>query len=116
MNFLLEFVTCSSSCSPESTMPATEGGRLLLVAQKRRRQKLGRQWRPSLSSISEDALAARRIVHERPAADSRCWRRNLKTKLSSISRTPSFDHDDARRRAPLPAIAMATFSPTPFMF
>ncbi|KAK6132627.1 hypothetical protein DH2020_033550 [Rehmannia glutinosa] len=124
MKFLLEFVTCSGSCSSEARRPAEET-RLLVVQEPRRRvgRKQGKarggsgggEWRPSLSSISEDVLMAERIKNvERPAAG---WRKSLQTKVSSVSqrdRSRSLDRYDDRR-APLPDI-MPTFSPTPFMF
>ncbi|KAI3466193.1 hypothetical protein Pfo_022856, partial [Paulownia fortunei] len=102
MKFLLEFVTCCGSCSSGARQPAEET-RLLVVQEPRRRvgrkqgrvRGGGREWRPSLSSISEDVLMAERINNvERPVAG---WRRSLKGKVSSMSqrdRTRSLDHND----------------------
>ncbi|GFP89962.1 hypothetical protein PHJA_001140000 [Phtheirospermum japonicum] len=112
MNFLLECVTCSGSCSSETLRPAADETGLLVVQEPRRRVGRkkgrsksgggGREWRPSLSSISEDVLMAERRnishVERDPAAESG-WRRSLKTKVSAISqreRSRSFDHDDGR--------------------
>ncbi|KAL3639910.1 hypothetical protein CASFOL_014878 [Castilleja foliolosa] len=103
MNFLLECVTCFGSCSSEPIRPSADEAGLLVVQQSRRRKKgrsksAGQDWRPSLSSISEDVLRAeRRNIRnvERPA-ESR-WLRSLKSKVSSISqrdRSRLFDHDD----------------------
>ncbi|KAI3457019.1 hypothetical protein Pfo_013682 [Paulownia fortunei] len=121
MKFFFEFVTCCGPCSS-----GTEAKRLLVVHETRRRvgRKRGRlrggrggcEWRPSLSSISEDnVLVAERINNiERPAGGSR---RSLKRKVSSTSQSDRArsSHNDAVRRGPLSAIVPA-FAPTPFMF
>ncbi|KAG8365024.1 hypothetical protein BUALT_Bualt18G0059900 [Buddleja alternifolia] len=99
MKFLLEFVTCCGSCDRQ---PAEET-RLLVVQESRRRggRRKGRargssgEWRPSLTSISEEAaLMAEKISNvERPVE---AWRRKLKRKVSSMSqrdRNRSSDRD-----------------------
>ncbi|KAL3850805.1 hypothetical protein ACJIZ3_012687 [Penstemon smallii] len=139
MKFLLEFVACCGSCSSGTRQPAEET-RLLVVQQEPRRRvgrKRGRlrgnadrEWRPSLTSISEDnVLLSERINNinnninnnnnkkiERPAEVG--WKRSLKRKVSSMSqrgRSRSSNlHYDYTRQAP-PTI-MPSFAVTPFMF
>ncbi|KAK6157144.1 hypothetical protein DH2020_011392 [Rehmannia glutinosa] len=121
MKFFLEFVTCCGSCSS-----GTEGKRLLVVQESRRRvgRRRGRlrggrrEWRPSLSSISEDdVLVAERINNvDRPAG---VWRRSFKKRVSSMSSrrdlARSLDYGHLRRDQQL-SLMVPVFAPSPFMF
>ncbi|KAH6775575.1 hypothetical protein C2S52_013136 [Perilla frutescens var. hirtella] len=124
MKFLLEFVACCGS-SPSGTRRPAEDTRLLMVQEPRRRvarkqdraRGSGREWRPSLSSISEDVLTAEKNKNvERTEAEG--WQRSLKRKVTSMSQRDrprrSSDHDDYRR-AEITCV-IPTFSPAPFMF
>lgn len=100
MKFFLEFVACCGS-SPSGTRRQTEDTRLLVMQEPRRRvarkHVRGHEWRPSLSSISEDALAAEKIKNVQQPAEG--WQRSLKRKVASVSqrdRPRSSDHDDYR--------------------
>lgn len=104
MKFFLEFVSCCGSCSAGKTSE-TEEKRFLIVQEtpcrrhsghRRSRRLRGgrREWRPSLSSISEDNVS----VAERKT-DTERWRRNIKRRVSSLplrNRTRSLNNYDAR--------------------
>ncbi|XP_047973274.1 uncharacterized protein LOC125215776 [Salvia hispanica] len=117
MKFLLELVACCGSSSEEERRPPEDAR--LLVAQRRKHDRGGREWRPSLSSISEDVLTARRINSsnvQQPAKGWQ-WHRSIKRKVASASqrdRRRSPAHDDFRRAHM--STVMPTFSPAPFMF
>ncbi|XP_011097942.1 uncharacterized protein LOC105176742 [Sesamum indicum] len=129
MRFFLEFVTCCGSCTTSGgTRHPAEERKLLVVEEPpprrtgRRHGRVrgrgrGRQWTPSLSSISEDSLVVERIRNaERP--NKAGWRRSLKRKVAALrserDRSRSFDRD-TDRQPPVSAL-MPTFSATPFMF
>ncbi|KZV55972.1 hypothetical protein F511_21591 [Dorcoceras hygrometricum] len=93
MKFLLDFMTCYGSCSSEVRRPPGEESRMLMVQEhrhpvgrKRGRVKERHEWRPRLSSISEDNVmtAQRANSIETPVAAAR-WRRSLKRNVSSTS-------------------------------
>ncbi|KAL7087812.1 hypothetical protein ABFS83_13G173400 [Erythranthe nasuta] len=122
MKFFFEFISCCGSFSA-----GKEEKRLLVPAPENRRRvgrrRSGRwrggrrrEWRPSLSSISEDnVLVAERIINngERPAER---WRRSLKGKVSSSvprrDRARSLDNYPVRRTQ----LIVPPFAPMPFMF
>ncbi|XP_042037680.1 uncharacterized protein LOC121783618 [Salvia splendens] len=118
MKFLLELVACCGSSSEEERRPSEDAR--LLVAQRRKHERArrgGREWRPSLSSISEDVLTARRINSSNVQQPAKGWHRSLKRKVASVSqrdRRRSPAHDDFRRAHT--STVMPTFSPAPFMF
>ncbi|XP_057790713.1 uncharacterized protein LOC131007815 [Salvia miltiorrhiza] len=122
MKFLLELVGCCVSSSSE-TRRQPDDARLLVVEKPLRRAARkhdrarggGHDWRPSLSSISEDVLTAGKINNVRQPAEG--WQRSLKRKVASMSqrdRRRSLAHDDYRRAHI--SSAMPAFSPAPFMF
>ncbi|XP_062077849.1 uncharacterized protein LOC133782535 [Humulus lupulus] len=131
----LEFVSC---CAPAATWGRTvrhqpirrpEETRSLVepVPRKRRRRKLGRlgapgstssgssgEWKPSLSSISEDKVIMEKREENRTVGSERLVKRK------SISRSPrssggSWNYNDDYGRSAYPVVVPA-FSPTPFVF
>ncbi|KAL1567059.1 hypothetical protein AAHA92_02583 [Salvia divinorum] len=121
MKFLFELVACCGSSSSEKRRPPDDA-RLLVVQEPFRRavrkqnRARGHEWRPSLSSISEDVLTARRI-NSNVQQPAKGWQRSLKRKVTSISqrdRRRSPAHDDCWRAHM--STVMPTFSPAPFMF
>ncbi|KAG6385532.1 hypothetical protein SASPL_154368 [Salvia splendens] len=92
MKFLLELVACCGSSSEEERR-LPEDARLLVA------RRGGREWRPSLSSISEDVLTARRINSSNVQQPAKGWHRSLKRKVAAIpqrDRRRSPAHDDFR--------------------
>ncbi|KAH0986807.1 hypothetical protein GBA52_014205 [Prunus armeniaca] len=125
MKFLLEFVSCCGIARPATIgeqAPLSEETSSLVPRRMRRRRKRGRlgnsgstspnsaEWRPSLTSISEDNVVA--MVVDRTAEVERAVKRK-----SGQSRTIAQvrSHGEDYGRASL-TTAIPAFSPTPFMF
>ncbi|XP_068309942.1 uncharacterized protein [Pyrus communis] len=120
MKFFLEFVSCCRATRPATSTsepaPLSEETRSLVMApsgmircsRKRRSSVNSCDWRPSLSSISEDNVAA--MVVDRTAGIERSVKRKSghdRTKVQVRS------HDEDYWRA---SFAIPAFSPMPFMF
>ncbi|KAB2615761.1 hypothetical protein D8674_022349 [Pyrus ussuriensis x Pyrus communis] len=113
MKFLLEFVSCCGATRPATSTsePAPlseETSRMIRCSRKRRSSVNSCDWRPSLSSISEDNVAA--MVVDRTAGMERSVKRKSghdRTKVQVRS------HDEDYGRA---SFAIPAFSPMPFMF
>ncbi|KAL8510498.1 hypothetical protein ACS0TY_017349 [Phlomoides rotata] len=125
MKFLLEFVTCCTS-SPSEPQPPPEESKLFVVQPQVPRRRVPRkhwrvrgagrhEWRPSLTSISEEILTAEKVNNVDRPVRRRRWSL-IKRKTASISqrdRSRSVDHEDCRSSTPLSSLML---SPTPFMF
>ncbi|XP_019196761.1 PREDICTED: uncharacterized protein LOC109190669 [Ipomoea nil] len=122
MKFLLELVTCCGASTFRQQAPAEETRSLVPPPETRRRKKgrvvvmtrRGRpvaEWRPSLSSISEDTAPPEKS--DGVAVTNRKIRRVVSA--ASASRPPQY-RDENRRSAGYSSSTVPTLSPTPFMF
>ncbi|KAM1041485.1 hypothetical protein ACFX13_031403 [Malus domestica] len=120
MKFLLEFVSCcgatrpaTSTSEPASLSEETRSlvrapSRMRRCSRKRRSSVNSCDWRPSLSSISEDNVAA--MVVDRTAGIERSVKRKSGHDRTKVQ-VRSHDEDNGRASFAIPA-----FSPMPFMF
>ncbi|KAB2605830.1 hypothetical protein D8674_005547 [Pyrus ussuriensis x Pyrus communis] len=120
MKFLLEFVPCCGATRPTTSnsepAPLSEETRSLVRApsrilrrrRKRRSSVNSSDWTPSLSSISEDNVAAK--VVDRTAAIERAVKRKSGQDRTRVQvRSHGEDYGQA-------SFAIPAFSPTPFTF
>nr|GMC47504.1 Serine/threonine-protein kinase MRCK gamma like [Ipomoea batatas]GMC51811.1 Serine/threonine-protein kinase MRCK gamma like [Ipomoea batatas] len=122
MKFLLELVTCCGASTFRQQAPAEETRSLVPPPERRRKKgrvvvtRRGRpvaEWRPSLSSISEDTAP----LPEKSDGVAAVTNRKIRKVASATSspRPPQY-RDENGRSAGYSSSMVPTLSPTPFLF
>ncbi|KAI8011495.1 hypothetical protein LOK49_LG06G00582 [Camellia lanceoleosa] len=122
MKFLLELVTCYGSISRQSPPPPPSPPRQPPPADSRPwrrreraaalRSKSAAEWRPSLCSISEDAVTPERD-HRTLNDSERLSKRKVRSTTTARVHVRSYSCDLGRSGFP---VIMPAFSPAPFFF